>query len=299
MNYDYFSKVSVLDFARLALDVYHDPKDRELLRKEFNPLWQKIDEWPRKAVFQHSFLNVGPGGTTHGKMNGSRETDPKTGFYASFYRNMATDVGVLVIRGTDSIMDGIEDYHYATNLHVDQYAQASTFWHIIKDYYLITDAKKLYICGHSLGGIIAKMIAPITGADTIAFNSSGVTEYLKNNHLQCQRASYDQVVVTYCANGDPVGNLNHVGDISEYRFLSVLGEEKMSDLFDKIEPNQIENSIQKMKQGLYNHSKKEIIEAYNSLPEYDQLAITNKMKYHSMNIMYKALKDSIYKNNYI
>ena len=128
-------------------------------------------------------LRTGSSRTIHTTKFG--DCDEKNGFYAAFYKNFTTGIGVLVIRGTDSLHDGLADAEYVMNVATSQYKEAKTFWHIMKDHYLFSDVKKMYLCGHSLGGIVAKMIAPMTGLDTIAFNSRDVKVYLINRHLPC------------------------------------------------------------------------------------------------------------------
>lgn len=38
-----------------------------------------------------------------------------------------------------------------------------------------------FVCGHSLGGILAKLLSPISKQATCAFNSPGVLDFLMEN----------------------------------------------------------------------------------------------------------------------
>lgn len=270
-------KIPVIHFAQLALDCYNDPGDDDL-RNNFNKLWVRVDEWPRKSSFHHSYLNVGPGGTTHGTMNDNYEADPKTGFYASLYKNILNGVGVIAIRGTSSVLDDITDGEYVFDKVTDQYSEALEFVARVKRNQRFKDLKRFYVCGHSLGGIIGKMIAPRTELSTIAFNSPGVREYLIKRNLPSflKHPFLEQKVVTYCANGDPIGNLRHDNDVGSYKFVDVLGGEKIPDDHDRL------NDLTFIKDVIF-----------------DKGVHFKFLKYHGMGDMYKAIKRSQFKNDKI
>ena len=223
---NYLDRPLVVELAQLALDAYNSPTEDNLRQNEFNQIWAKVDEWPRKDDFTRT---VGVGKTT--------DYDQYTGFYASFYENIATGVGVIAIRGTDSTLDDIVDIEYVSNKAFAQYEEAISFFHTVKNHYLFSGIQKIYVCGHSLGGILAKMVAPITGYDTIAFNSPGVREYLDLRHLPTHysgikatpyKDAFDrQQIITYCARADTIGNLRHDNDLGSYKFVDVKGGQQI------------------------------------------------------------------------
>jgi hypothetical protein len=76
--------------------------------------------------------------------------------------------------------------------------------------------------GHSLGGIIAKMIAPVTGLSTYVFNSPGVKQYLSENKL-LMGLKINQEVITFYARGDIIGNFRRDNDLGRHIPLSIKG----------------------------------------------------------------------------
>ena len=267
-------KTKVTDFAQLALDCYNDPKDDDVRNNEFNKLWRKVDQWPRTDDYKL---------TTD--VNGSVDYDMYTGFYAAFYVNTATGVGAIAIRGTSNttnLTDYLADADYVFDKAVEQYDEALKFVKLIQNAFQWSALKKKYVCGHSLGGILAKMIAPRTGLDTIAFNSPGVVQYLKHRNLPYTKSNFNdssssisrkQTIITYCANGCPIGNLRHDNDVGSYKWVSVKGEERIPDQHDRIYDKVFINAA---------------IDAGITLT-----------KYHKMGDLYKVLKTSEYKNDRI
>jgi hypothetical protein len=93
--------------------------------------------------------------------------------------------------------------------------------------------------GHSLGGTIAKMLAPVTGVSTYTFNSPGVLQILRENSPSPQELKPEsspkklrpgQEVLTFIANGDVVGNFRWEDDFGkkeEHIFLPILGSERI------------------------------------------------------------------------
>lgn len=267
----YEEKTPVIHFAQLALDCYNDPND-DNIRKYFNKLWVKVDQWPRKNDFKL---------TT--QVNGTVDYDIYTGLYAAFYVNSFTGVGVIAIRGTSSLLDGIADEDYAFDKFNYQFSEAKNYAEIIKSSHTWSALKKKYICGHSLGGIVAKVIAPMIGFDAIAFNSPGVKEYLKKRHpFYAKKSSANQRIVTYCAKGDTIGNFRHDNDFEPYVFIDVNHGQKLDDKIDRLAtlPSLIKESFIEKKDG--------------------EIHMRTPMTYHSMKYMYTALKtDNIHKNDRI
>lgn len=271
----------VTEFAQLALDVYEDKGDNNLRETEFNPLWRKIDQWPREGDWTRNTRTISTINPRQDVgLNSHQHTiktdyDQNTGFYSAFYENFMTKVCVIAIRGTDSFLDVIADYDYVMNKVTKQYEEAKEFVFLMRDYYLESGPKKIYVCGHSLGGIVAKMIAPLTGFDTIAFNSPGVREYLQHRHLPSHYFGNDrdrndpQQIITYCAKADPIGNLRHDNDIGHYRFVDVKGGEQIPENDDRLKSSEfIKDSF------------------------YDSKNLFLLTKYHKMIDMYEALKNS-------
>jgi len=231
--------------AQLAMDVYNgsdviELRDLPASQGGFNKLWNKIASFPLQ------------------------DADPKTGFYAAYYLNTATRNTVMAIRGTDSIIDGIVDMFYADNSDTfsllglkpsglidravlesvnlfirskldpvfQQVRQAKSFFsYISKDNYW-KKAPRTYICGHSLGGIVAKIIAPQLKCDTIAFNSPGVGEYL--DHQNLSRCTAGINVRTYLAEGDPIGNLRRDNDVGDHKFVQVKDGQHILEEHDRM-----------------------------------------------------------------
>ena len=281
-------KTPVTHFAQLALDCYNSPKDDEY-RKQFNRSWVKVDEWPRKTDPYYDPKQLG--------------ADKDTGFYGAFYKNTTTNVGAIAIRGTSSVLDYLVDGEYVFDIPVKQYEEALNFVAKVKALY--PNVKKLYVCGHSLGGIIAKMIAPRIGLNTIAFNSPGVVQFLKKRNLPWVRAYNSdamcsipakQTIITYCANGCPIGNLRHDNDVGVYKWLPVLGEKRIPDSSDRINFTKLAGSIMELNM--------DPIDAIDNIPDFVKHTFINEqgivlLKYHSMVEMYVSLKSGLYQNDRI
>ena len=290
----YEEKTPVIYFAQMAMDCYNDPKDDEY-RKQFNKLWIKADQYPKNSW--GIARNIGK--------PSSADEDPKTGFYANFYLNHVTNVGVMAIRGTDSLLDGLADVTYILSKAIEQYDQAIRYFESLKSRY--SDMKKFYICGHSLGGIVAKMIFPRTKVNTIAFNSPGVVQYLKENNKPYVKSGssdarcvpmIDPYAITYCANGDPIGNLRHDNDVGAYKWLPVLGEERIPDQADKIDRKNLIKGLLDASTGIFDGNVDEYKKGVNEIPEFDKAAYFARLvKYHGMDDLYTALKQSSYKND--
>ena len=274
----YEDKIPIIYFAQMALDCYNDPKDDDVRDNEFNRLWRKVDQWPRADDYKL---------TTD--VNGSVDYDMYTGFYAAFYVNTATGVGIIAIRGTSdttNFTDYWADVNYTFDKAIEQYDEALEFVKMIKNSFQWSALKMKYVCGHSLGGIIAKMIAPRTGLNTIAFNSPGVKQYLKEKKPQFAIKTFSgQRIITYCAKGDTIGNFRSDNDFEPYKFVDVLGGAKIPDKDSRLSrlPELIIDSFIEEKSENKKHK------------------FRTPMTYHSMIKLYEALKkkDSIYRNDRI
>ena len=288
-------KVKVIDFAQMAMDCYNSSKDDEF-RKGFNELWRKVDQYPKNSWGMAR--DIGKPSTA--------DEDQKTGFYSNFYINTSTNVGVMAIRGTDSLVDQIVDVTYVLDKSIEQYDQALSYFGYLQKRF--SNVKKFYVCGHSLGGIVSKMIFPKTKVNTIAFNSPGVVEYLNKMHKPCTKSAssdamcmpiLDPMALTFCANGCPIGNLRHDNDVGPYKWLPVQGEARIPDSVDRIGGTDFTNSVIDIIDGEIHGDKHLIDQGLNEMPEFVKVAFENKLKYHSMRDMYTSLINSNYKNDRI
>ena len=188
---------------------------------------------------------------------------------------------------------------------IKQYEEALKYVSKIKALY--PNVKKLYVCGHSLGGIVAKMIAPRTGLNTVAFNSPGVVQFLKAKNLPYFRAPISnamcavpmsQTVITYCANGDPIGNLRHDNDVGVYKWLPVLGEKKIPDNEDRIDGKNLVKGLLDMSNGIFDANDAEFDKGLSEIPGYEKAVVEARLlNFHYMKLIYEALKKSDYKND--
>jgi len=153
----------------------------------------------------------------------------KTYFKAAIYVNRLHRCSVLAIRGT--VLSEVEtffaDVGFATNTSFvirPMYEQALRFYREVgmSNNKILRENPIVACTGHSLGGIIAKMIAPVTGLSTYTFNSPGVKPYLRNNKLQMGILA-NQEIVTFYAKGDWIGNFHREMDFGTHIPLSVLG----------------------------------------------------------------------------
>jgi len=194
----------------------------------------------------------------------------KTYFKAALYVHPTYRCSVLVIRGTvtDEWETLLADLGYGFNKNFyirSMYEQAKKFYSDIafSNDFVIRENPIVAVTGHSLGGIIAKMIAPITGLSTYTFNSPGVKQYLKEKNLP-NGLGFSQEIITFYAKGDAIGNFRRDNDFGTHIPLSVKG---FSEEIDYTGINKI------LKDGL------------------DHLNKTRTM-YHGMNLMFQHLNEN-------
>ncbi len=219
---------SVLDLAQLALDVYNDPAEDDIRKKYFNANWiagptnnhRGQKKFDRTAMANNEYPSY---------------SCPKTGLYARIYYNKHSNYSVLAIRGTEGkYNDFATDAGYMLNYtELQQYEDAKEFFYEMKKYLQKTKPMR-YVCGHSLGGILAKMIAPNTHLPTCAFNSPGVLDFLLSvqaKKMESEKLPFNkddivinlgpkQVVVTFIANKDMIGETNHQMDLGSRFYLA-------------------------------------------------------------------------------
>ena len=180
----------IIDFAQLSLDIYDDPEYADL-KSGYSTNWSRV----------------------------CFKSNPISGFFAALYMNKSTNIGVISIRGTSNTPDKIADIKFVVYRGVqEQYAEIKDYINFLKNSVIYKNINIKYCCGHSLGGILAKAIAPVSELDTIAFNSSGVKAFLIQNNLK-SNVKTDQTIITYTANGDLVGNFRTYEDTTKsYKF---------------------------------------------------------------------------------
>ena len=142
-------------------------------------------------------------------------------FHATFYKNMVTNVGVLSIRGTvpkiKETTDADKEYFKAEfdEKNMPQFTDAIQFYIFLQTYSLWKDTTEKYVTGHSLGGMLAKALAPITGLNTIAFNSPSMSKFLLDNHFSL-RLQPGQKQITYSSTKYFIGNVLSGTDTGKY-----------------------------------------------------------------------------------
>lgn len=167
-------------------------------------------------------------------MNTPSYSCPETGLYARVYNHKYANYSVLAIRGTEGkFNDFATDAGYMLNYtELQQYKDAREFFYEIRDYLEDNDKPQIkYVCGHSLGGILAKMIAPNTKVTTCAFNSPGVLDFLLSVEVKKNKKAVnkDDIIinlrpkqddVTFIDNKDMVGETNHHTDLGSRIYLA-------------------------------------------------------------------------------
>lgn len=98
---------------------------------------------------------------------------------------------------------------------MSQFTEAIQFYIFLQTYSLWKGTTEKYVTGHSLGGMLSKGLAPITGLNTIAFNSPSMSKFLLDNHFSFHLQP-GQKQATYSFRGDTIGNLIKGTDIGKY-----------------------------------------------------------------------------------
>lgn len=97
------------------------------------------------------------------------------GFQAATYQK-GSEI-VVAFRGTAQGMDGIADLKLGTGMNSTYFSDGTTFVH---EYRANT---RVFLCGHSLGGAIAQVVANRGGFYFVTFNSPGVAVLSSRNIL--------------------------------------------------------------------------------------------------------------------
>ena len=200
------SHTTLMDLALLSKKVYGGFKKSDIPPNLIgvSEQWQQIPE------------------TSYKSSELSDYGDERKGFYACVYENISTNERALAIKGTNnkSKMDDFTDLQYGitdilnNNIKMSEYNELQKYMIYLNsmfggsyydeqnkenDYYNIK-----YVCGHSLGGIMAKMIACQLNLDAVAFNSPSVKNVIKQYNIL---SNYKSIRTVYCKN-DAVTNLN-------------------------------------------------------------------------------------------
>lgn len=214
----------------------------------------------------------------------------KTGLFARVYHKIGTSYSVLAIRGTEGTLNDLSEDSYfmtnsilGTNINLDQVAYLVNFIHEIMQKKEYSNRPIKFLCGHSLGGIIAKLVATITGLHTCAFNSPGVLKWLQMKGWNVPTNSSSTIIKTYVVNHDEVGETFANFDIGERITLATTSNNTIS--CENLFSNKIDFNL------LSTYAKCDNI-IIKSLHNY--LTTKKIMGYHSM----ATLFDYMYQNNY-
>ncbi len=158
------------------------------------------------------------------------------------------------------------------------------FYKLIKKSNLYISKPIKYVCGHSLGGIISKMIAPLTKVDVCAFNSPGVIEFLEHLNWPIDILE-NQKIVTYVANRDEVGELKSYAELGERIYLATSHKNQTRVIVPDIHGLKYEDIFPN--------------EAAASLGSQNALSNRMPMPFHSMSTLYKYLYDNNFENIFL
>ena len=115
------------------------------------------------------------------------------------------------------------------------------------------------------------MMAPVTGLDTIAFNSPGVKECLEKHHFLSGIVTHAQRVVTYNAETDLIGNFRINYRLGDIKIVPLIEEKKIVDI------TTIVTGIEK----IFDDAKDTVMK---------------KIEYHSIRKLYLTLKKGSFKD---
>lgn len=183
------STISAAEFSALALDAYSDKGKGS-----------RVYSWVRQ-----NFLG-----------------DPQSGFFASAYQTPRTRKLVVAFRGTNasSLIDWENNFFNTVGLASMRWdSQLNTALAYFRSVRSIYPASECAVCGHSLGGFLASMVALREGVLGVAFNPaplgvSGAPALLRTGlGLQSGR------LVNFRLQGDVVSGLRkfNIGKVVELR----------------------------------------------------------------------------------
>lgn len=153
-------------------------------------------------------------------------------FHAALYVNSLYGCSILALRGTDPTNAAhlLADAQYLFNTAPFMYDEAIKYYQYLQTLPVLKNYPLRACTGHSLGGIIAKMIAPITSLSTYTFNSPGVRQCLQENNLPENINHHTQEILTFIAKGDVIGNFRSDNDLGKeghnHVYLAVRGSKQ-------------------------------------------------------------------------
>ncbi len=162
-----------------------------------------------------------------------------SGLFVCIYTNFKLGISVMAIRGTepDNYGDLYDDIKFMTYTggQLQQSKDALSFYNSIKKSKTYEKEPINFICGHSLGGIIAKVIGPRTDCHVCAFNSPGVLDYLYDKKLPIEIKN-NQIIKTYVANMDVVGEFMGWAELGEREYLATTEKNKERHNYNEKDP---------------------------------------------------------------
>jgi pimeloyl-ACP methyl ester carboxylesterase len=176
------SGISAVEFAALAANVYAEPKDA--------PKGSRVFRWTRQ-----NFLG-----------------DPTNGFFAAAYhsgksaqlviayRGSGGDLGDWGLNGNLGNMLGVTSSKLAWN---SQLNTAITYFDACRSIY---SPSNIAVCGHSLGGFLAAMVALKKGVRGITFDRPSLF-YSRIATLTRDAAPSGSNLVNFRGRGDPVSSI--------------------------------------------------------------------------------------------
>lgn len=147
------TKLSIFEYGLMANDVYLDEKEPMLPTLTAYGWGRLVDDETKKH---------------------------RAGFYARLYYNPIFDHYVIAFRGTSfsSPATLLADAQYTTGHKPKIYQQAVIFYaELLENLSDVENPQaQISFTGHSLGGIIAKILAVETGVRAVAFNAPGIAK---------------------------------------------------------------------------------------------------------------------------
>ncbi|MES2615771.1 MAG: hypothetical protein V4591_10185 [Bdellovibrionota bacterium] len=161
----------------------------------------------------------------------------KKGLSACIYQNFSTKECILAIKGTAYWPDLVSDLDFLMDNYM-KYAFIPELSELMKHMFALKvhfpEYQYATITGHSLGGILAKMAAAITGdaEKVLAFNSPGVKaalKYVPNSIIHHPRKV--ETIVTY---GDDIGNFKKENDLGRYIEVANIATDNKTRILERV-----------------------------------------------------------------
>lgn len=150
-----------------------------------------------------------------------RAENKKNGFYAIAYSNGKDTI--IAYRGTNDLIDGINDLDMAHSELPKQYIDALNFHDKVARE---NPNSNITVTGHSLGGSLAEAVSAIRGTFAVTFNAYGIRDMFSS-----YRGLKEDNIVNYLNETDWIAMANghnHLGEI--YSVPNIAGEPLMNKL---------------------------------------------------------------------